>query len=365
MAYGNYPDLTNVRRVLVVKLRHLGDVLLTSPVFSALKKALPAAEIDAYVTRESAPMLEGHPAISDILEYDTSWKKLSWLRRLGFEAAMLRRIRNKNYDCIINLTEGDRGALCARFSSASIRVGVDQRKIYTHVVKNCPSLRHTVERNLDALRRIGIFPTSEERELLWTIPEDSRKTAFQKVSWKNFILIHPASRWRFKCWPTKKMAELSRRLIEQGEKLIFTSGSDPHEMAMVEEITLQLPKGSFFDCSGRISLHELGALIERTKALICVDSVPFHMASVLKVPVIALFGPTSEITWGPWRNPLARIVTANMSCRPCYQDGCGGCKVSDCLAAIRVDEVLSEFKILSEIRASGLRIANELVDSPS
>jgi heptosyltransferase III len=358
MSYGNYPDLRSVERILVVKLRHLGDVLLTTPVFGALKKALPHARIDAYIYQEAFPMLEGHPALSEIIGYDRNWKKLGWLGRLRKEAEMLQRIRRKRYDLVINLTEGDRGALAARLSHAKVRVGVDARKIYTHVVKNCPSLRHTVERQLDALRRIGIFPDTADRELVLIIPESAREAMRQKISWERFILIHPTSRWRFKCWPVHSVASLARRLIDRGERLVFTSGPDPEERAMVDEIVRPLPRPAIMNLAGLISLKELAALIERCAALVSVDSVPLHMASALKAPVVALFGPSSEVTWGPWRNPKARVVAHPMSCRPCYLDGCGGGKVSDCLHAISVESVLSELEVVAEVRSPGLRVVH-------
>ena len=340
MTYGNYPDLSHVKRVLVIKLRHLGDVLLTSPVFGALKKAMPQAQIDAYIYREAKPLLEGHPSISTIITFDRNWKKLGWWSRLIREASILRQIQKNHYDLVINLTEGDRGALAARFSRAPIRVGVDARKIYTHVVKSAPSLRHTVERQLDGLRRIGIFPIVEERELFLEIPDGARELVHQKVNWDRFILIHPTSRWRFKCWPKEKMIQLSQRLIDCGEKIVFTSGPDLEEKQMIDEITRSLPTNAICNLSGQISLKELAALIDRSALLICVDSVPLHMASALKAPVVALFGPTSEITWGPWRNPQAHVMTCPMSCRPCYQDGCGGSKMSDCMHRISVENVL-------------------------
>ena len=81
MTYGNYPDLSLVKRVLVIKMRHHGDVLLTSPLFTQLKKAIPHAEIDAFIYKDTLPMLEGHPAISDYLLYDKGWKKLFFLKK--------------------------------------------------------------------------------------------------------------------------------------------------------------------------------------------------------------------------------------------------------------------------------------------
>ena len=361
--YGNYPDLTSIRRVLVVKLRHLGDVLLTSPVFTVLKRALPQAQIDAYIYLESLPMLNHHPAISQFILYDREWKKLDRLQRFKHEAALLWRIRKNKYDLVINLTEGDRGAWAARFSQAKVRVGVDRRKIYTHVVKNGPSLRHNVEMQLDALRRIGIQPAMEEKKLLLAISPQARQAALQKVRWKRFILIHPTSRWRFKCWPNCSFAILSRKLIDQDKKIVFTSGPDPQEMAMVEDIVRTLPNESICNLAGRVSLPELAALIEQSDALFCVDSVPFHMASAAAAPVVAIFGPTSEITWGPWMNPSARVIISAMSCRPCYLDGCGGSKMCDCLNAISVEQVISEFESLAKIGAPRLGIVDELVDS--
>ena len=350
VAYGDYPDLSGVKRVLVVKLRHLGDVLLTSPVFTHLKKAMPGALIDAYIYEEAKPMLEGHPAIHALTCYDRAWKKKGFFYRVRKEWALLREIRKRGYDLVVNLTEGDRGVLMARVSGAKIRVGFApkgrwQQKLITHIVKHCPGLRHTVERNLDALRRIGIFPKEEERNLFFQVKGDVLSAMREKVGSSPFILIHPTSRWRFKCWSIEHMRTLIQRLLSNGKRVVLTAGPDPVEIAMVEAIAKGLDIKVF---AGQTSLKELGALIYFSEMLICVDSVPLHMASALKHPVVALFGPTSDITWGPWRNPKARIVSQNFSCRPCYMDGCGGSKHSDCLQTLPVESVMRAIDSLSE-----------------
>ena len=343
-SYGGYPDLHSVKKILVIKLRQLGDVLLTGPVFSALRSHMPQAQIDAYVYSEAIPLLDGHPAINACIGYDRKWKESGIFGKFLHEIALLRRIRAAGYDLVINLTEGDRGAIAAKASGAPIRVGFDpggsglkgKKKLYTHVVKNCPSLRHTVERNLDTVRRIGIFPLPEERDLFLHVPEAELKK-MREVAGNGFILIHPTSRWRFKCWPVEKMRELAKILSERGHSLVFTSGSDTEERKMIAEITEGIPS---LDLGGQVTLKELAALIQLSSQLICVDSLPLHIASALKKPVIALFGPSSDITWGPWRNPSAQVVTQNFSCRPCYQDGCGGSKRSDCLTTLPVEMVL-------------------------
>lgn len=346
MTYGDYPDLTGVKKILIIKLRQLGDVLLTGPVFSALQNRLPEAKIDAYIYSESIPLLKNNPSIHSLHSYDRGWKKKGLLARLFHEFRLLFRIRRERYDLIINLTEGDRGAIAAKMSGARIRVGCDpkgsglfgKKKLYTHLVKNCPTLRHTVEKNLDALRRIGIFPTPEERDLTLHIPPEALEAMRGKAG-ENFILIHPTSRWKFKCYPVEKMRQIAQELTAQGHRLVFTAGPDAEERAMVHAISHGL---NALDLSGQISLLELAALVQLSDLLLCVDSLPLHLASALKKPVVALFGPTSDITWGPWRNPHARIITQNLSCRPCYQDGCGGSKVSDCLVTISPARVLEE-----------------------
>lgn len=360
MSYGGYPDLQEIKKILVVKLRHLGDVLLTGPVFSALREALPQAETDAYVYQEAVPMLEGHPAISSLIVYDRGWKKSGIWTRLSREIALLRTIRSGGYDLVVNLTEGDRGVIAAAVSGAPIRVGFRpkgawQQKRLTHIAKDCPSLRHTVERNLDVLRRIGIFPSQEARELYFHIPDAARQTALALFNGEPFVLIHPTSRWRFKCWPAPKMRQLAQQLLEQGRKVAITSGPDPIEKEMASAIAEGL---DVLNLGGQLRLKELGALIAQSEALVCVDSVPFHMASALKKPVIALFGPTSDITWGPWRNPSARIITSPMSCRPCYLDGCGGSKRSDCLESISVTTVLKAVNSLIQSKRMFLNNAS-------
>ena len=103
------------------------------------------------------------------------------------------------------------------------------------------------------------------------------------------------------------------------------------------------------DFSGKTSLKELGAMIEMSRALISVDSVPIHLASALEKPTVALFGPTSEETWGPWRNPSSRVVVQDLSCRPCYRPGCGGSGKSDCLETLGAEQIIKALEDLIPI----------------
>ncbi|MBS1189856.1 MAG: putative Lipopolysaccharide heptosyltransferase [Rhodocyclaceae bacterium] len=342
--------LDQVRRVLVIKLRHHGDVLLSSPVFSVLKKYAPQARIDALVYADTAPMLTLHPAISEVHLVDRDWKKLGLLGQLRAEGRLFSTLRAARYDLIVHLTEHWRGAWLARFLGVSWAVGPQRsgskrwKKSFTHRYahpRNAP--RHVVEANLDALRRIGIYPEPEERQLV-LVPgreAESRVAAHLEslgLEAGRFIHIHPASRWFFKCWPAELMAELIRRLQAAGHVVVLTAAPDLKELEMVEAILSRLEK-PVPHLAGRLNLKELAALTARARLFIGVDSAPMHIAAAMGTPTVALFGPSGDKQWGPWGVPFRVVASDRHPCRPCGIDGCGGGKVSDCLVSLAPDRV--------------------------
>src|SRR5258706_15376037 len=163
--------LQEIARALVIMLRHHGDVLLASPVLGVLQKHAPKIEIDALVYDDTAPMLEGHPALSQMHAVGRSWKKESLLSRLSSENRLFGALRARRYDLLIQLTEQPRGAWLARSLGARYRVapvvpgrGKFWTRSFTHLYPLAPNgRRHKVEANLDALRRIGVQPGMDER----------------------------------------------------------------------------------------------------------------------------------------------------------------------------------------------------------
>ena len=346
-AYGGYPDLSGVRRALVIKLRHHGDVLLSSPVFTNLRAAIPGAAIDALVNEESRAMLEGHPAIASVLGYDRKWKQLGWLGRVARELGLMAEIRRRRYDLVINLTEGDRGALMGWLSGARLRVGIEhpygfigKNRLFTHQVKRTRTPRHTVERDLDTLRVLGIFPTLERRALSLHVPREAEDKARALLPGGGYAVIHAVSRWRFKCWPLDKVAAVAKAFTDRGWPVALTASGDPVEVAMVDEVVRQLGAGWVVSLAGKTSLTEMAAVVRQARCLVSVDSLPVHMASAFGTPLVALFGPSNDKIWGPWMHPRSRVVSLPYSCRPCGLDGCGGSKVSDCLENLPVAAVL-------------------------
>lgn len=344
-------DLTLLRRVLVIKLRHHGDVLLASPVFSVLKNHAPHLEVDALVYQDTAQMLSLHPAIAAVHGIDRNWKKQGLLEQTRAEWQLLSRLRARDYDLVIHLTEHNRGAWLTRLLGVPHGVarkmperGRFWRGSFSHFYPfPRANPRHTVELNLDALRRIGLYPDDSERKLTLEPGDDVRaeiglRLAQQSLPDRGFIHIHPASRWLFKCWPAERMTGLIRALQGRGERVVVTAAPDATELALVREMLAPL-NHPVVDLSGQLSLKQLAAVSARAKLFVGMDSAPMHIAAAMQTPVVALFGPSGEKEWGPWLVPN-RVLASGHTCRPCGNDGCGGGKISECLAAISIEQVL-------------------------
>ena len=348
-------DAGLVRRALVTKLRHHGDVLLTSPVFTVLKSALPAAEIDALVYAETVPMLADHPAISRIHAIDREVKRRGIIVHARAERALLSTLRARRYDLVVHLTEHPRGIWLARLLRPRYSVARELerahwlwRKSFTHYYRLPRSTpRHLVECNLDALRRIGMQPTSADKALV-LVPGDaatlSARALLERhgVQSRRFVLLHPGSRWLFKCWSAERYAQFADRIAEGGWRIVITGAPDSDERSLVDAIVAQTAlstRESLVDLTGLLSLRELAAVIREARIFVGVDSAPMHIAAAMQTPVIALFGPSGELEWGPWGVPHRIIASTDHPCRPCGIDGCGGGKISECLTTLPVERV--------------------------
>jgi len=266
-------DLSRVRRALVIKLRHHGDVLLASPVFTALKRAAPHAEVDALVYLETAPMLERHPAISVVHTIDRRHKDRGPLSQLMDDVRLWRALRARRYDLVVHLTEHPRGAWLSRIAGARWRVAPERaragwfwRRCFTHrYLLPTSTPRHTVEADLDALRRIGIWPEDADRKLVHVPGPDALQRiaellAAHKLERGRFVLIHPGSRWLFKCWPAAPTAALLDRLAALGWPLVMTGAPDPAEAPLVSAIKSALVS-PIVDLTGQLTMSELSALM--------------------------------------------------------------------------------------------------------
>jgi heptosyltransferase-3 len=344
-------DFSRVRRVLVVKLRFHGDVLLATPVFSALKRCHPHLEVDALVYQETLEMLSFHPDIAQIHCIDRAWKQRGIFGNLRAEIGLLQRLRERRYDLLIHLTEHWRGPVLKR--ALGISLAVTERYArrersrfwqhsFTHHYASPRNPRHKVESHLDALRRIGIYADPKGRALR-LVPgpqaEGSARTKLARLGLadRSFVLIHPTSRFFHKCWTVEGMAQLIDRL-QPRVPVLLTAAPSAAELAMVEAIRARA-RTAPASLAGQLDLKELAYCIGAARLFVGVDSAPMHMAAAMQTPVVALFGPTSQAVWGPWQVPH-RIVSTRPSCQPCHLRGCGEGHVSDCILAIEEAAVL-------------------------
>ncbi|HMK61286.1 MAG TPA: putative lipopolysaccharide heptosyltransferase III [Dissulfurispiraceae bacterium] len=344
-------EFKDVKNILVIKLRHIGDVLLTVPVFRALRQNFPDAKISALVNSGTQEVLAGNKLIDEIIVFDRKVKTEAALYKLMKEFAFLRKIRAMGFDMTVDLTSGDRAAILSIMSGARYRIAYNpeggfagKRYLYTHRAMKDGSL-HMVLQNLDVIRQFGI--STEDLTVDFFISEDAKKYAdeiFKKNSIKESdvsIHIHPTSRWLFKCWKDEYMAQVIDWLLQNNIRVIMTSSPVGNEMERARHIlSLVNRRTEVIDLCGVTTLKQLAAIAARSDLFFGVDSAPMHIAAAVNTPVTALFGPSGEEQWRPWGEGHATLIK-KLGCKVCGQCTREGVKVRRCLEAIKPEEVTS------------------------
>ncbi len=244
------PDAVNpgsIRRALVVKLRHHGDVLLASPVFRVLANRAPHAEIDALVYDDTRDMLAGHPAIAQIHGIDRKWRHAGLAEQARRESALFSTLRERRYQLVVHLTDHWRGAWLAqalrpRWCVAPERDNTFWRWSFTHRYKlpqRTP--RHAVEANLDALRRIGFYPEEDEKPLV-LVPgaeAEARVDATARRGGPRAGRLHPrASDVALALQDVERGAERGAAAHARARRprIVVTAAPDPREKSIVARI---------------------------------------------------------------------------------------------------------------------------------
>lgn len=350
---------------LVIKLRHHGDVLLTTALFRALKAHFPASEVHALVYKETTPLLDNNPHLSNVLTINRSLKGWS---RLKAEWRLLRQIRRTRYDAVIHLTDQWIGALIARTSGAPKRIEYFYPKrnnaFWHRSFTDCiePPNRgtaHAVELNLLCMRALGIDPQTIQGQMALEPTQFSLQSVGQRLDEagvsRNFVLIHPAARWPFKCWEDEKFAEVVAYLLNQGLDVVLTCAPDEVEKTMTLNIEQQarlrvtqqvrgldpdFKLGRLVNWGGQVSLPWVAALLKKCRFYLGVDSAPMHMAAALDVPQVALFGPSWVAEWRPWSAEAEVIWAGDFGPLP-HPDSINTDDTTRLLAAIPTQAVLA------------------------
>jgi len=358
---------SKARKILVIKFRHIGDVLLTAPLVTTLKEAHPGNRVSAAVKPGTEAMLEGHPDLDQLYILpvrETTESKPHFFKRY---LQWIWELRKERFDVAINTTKGDRGVLISMFIGAPIRIGLLNNEndkwwkkgILTHPILPPAEITHTVIRNLRLAHPIT-------HNYLYTVELSFSTLATKSVlkqltnhGWnpdKRLAHIHPTSRWLFKCWRDEYMATVIDWFQEQGYTVAITSAPVSVEMEKINSI-LALCNSSPINLAGKVTLKQMAALSSLSTIFFGVDSAPMHIAASQQIPTIALFGPSSGFEWGPWPN-LESINTPYISrnsiqtvgshmiiqqpwdCVPCNQSGCDRSRKSKCLDELTPETVI-------------------------
>jgi heptosyltransferase-3 len=332
-------------RILIIQLKHLGDILLTTPVISALKAAWPEAEVSALVPRGMEAMLSEHPRLTEIITMDRRDRSL-W-RFLAFAAGL----RRRHFDLVLEFSGGDRGAFYTWLTRARTRVSFNHPRrpgwqryfAFTKLAPPPPLQDHTVEKNLALVRALGVDPRHQGLEFFWNARTEQEVQDLLRrhgLAPKSFILLHPPARWLFKCWTVAGYAQVIDALQNDYKlPVVLTAAPVAQEMHIMEDIASQLQSNPV-NLAGRLDLKALGALIAKARLFVGVDSAPMHLAAAVGTPTVVLFGPSGPYNWRPWGEGHV-VLTKDFDCRPCGRDGCDGSKISRCLTAITPREVLA------------------------
>jgi heptosyltransferase-3 len=348
-----------MQKILVINLKHFGDVLTTTPLLPALRDHFPRSKITYLVRAGMEVMVEEHPLVERVITLDPPDGNM--FAKLRYQLAFLRKLRRERFDLVLELSRGDRGAILAFASLSPVRVGYENEgsgiwgrsRLFTHLVPYDPAEeKHTIEVHNESLRILGVKKLYTQMSFYWSADdEDTAKEILRQEGLEvseHYALMHPTSRWMFKAWTSGGYAAVADHIQEiHGLAVVLTSGPAEEERKLVAEIKTRLKK-PVIDLSGRLSLKQLGFLIHGSRLFVGIDTAPMHMASALEVPLVAVFGPSGSHMWGPLgeRKIVAR---KDWDCLPCGKDGCDGSKISKCLVELEpaevsraVDRLLSE-----------------------
>lgn len=293
-------------KVLLLQLKRIGDLILTTPAIAALGERFPDARLTLAVAEQCAELLPAIPNVDELL----------LTRRVLNDVATALTIARAKFDCCIDFTRNDRSAFLTLLSGARKRIGSGKIKsqskvralFYNEFVACRMRDMHTIDYHLALLEPLGIRDAS--RALQLTLPPTAHAKAVrlrkEYESGNQFIVLHPGSARVEKFWETRRWKEVIEHARDNYHlDVVLTGGTAPPERAHLAEI--KSISRRVVDLSGKTDLLTLGALIAQARLLMTVDSAAMHLAAATRTPQVILFGPTNPFHWRP-RDSVALIL---------------------------------------------------------
>lgn len=287
-------------QILILQLKRLGDVVLTTPLVAALREHFPDSRITLALDPSAGQL-------APLLDAD----QILFARRGGFWKS----IAFSKFEVVFDVTGNDRAALASFLSRAGKRITWQRfakkplrHLAYTTFVESSVKTRHTVDHHTDLLRALGIETDSVPGRIRIPPAADAAASlALEKAGIRTtFAIVHPGTARPEKYWLPERWGKVIERLPMP---VIVTGGNDPAERAHIEAIR-RSTDSAFVDFAGKLDLPVTAALLARARIVCAVDSLPVHLADAAGTPIVALFGPTNPFHWSP-RRSTARIVTAS------------------------------------------------------
>lgn len=326
-------------KILLVRLREIGNVVFTTATLPALRERFPDASLTYLVEPVAAPVLAGNPLIDDL-------RVIPRARGIGGFLSDLRlgwRLRHQSFDIAIDFHGGPRASLLTWLSAAPVRLGYNvagRGWMYTTQVPRSRSLqpRHSVVNQWDLLEPLGVAPADRSRfPVIMPVDAEAAESVSSRLlaagvnAGDPVAVIHVSAGNPFRRWPLASFAEVVAALASRvdGTRVIVTSG--PSERAAAAAVMTDArermradDRGRVLDC-GEFSLVELRALLDHAALFIGGDSGPMHIAATSHVPMLSLYGPTLPARSEPWRADRwvsVAVETEGLPCRPCSQRVC-------------------------------------------
>jgi lipopolysaccharide heptosyltransferase II len=328
-------------RILLVRPRLIGDVILTTPAIRAIRRRFPDAEIFYLVESLAAPVVACNPHLSGVIvvEYRRGWD------RFRDDVRIARALRARRIDIAIDFHGGPRSAWLTWASRAPVRVGYDIRGrmwMYTRVVRRPRGAgpRHSMLNQWDLLAAVDpalAAPPSPDADRVEKPVDPAARAAvarrlagFGIGSGDRVVVLHVSARNPFRRWPETAFAHVAAGLAAgQRDRWVVVVGgpsdrdaagrvmTEAHQLAAADAVRIVPGEGW--------SLAEMRALMDRASLFLGGDSGPMHIAATSDVPIVALYGPTVPDQWAPWRPRRLRTIAVDagpLPCRPCDQRAC-------------------------------------------
>jgi lipopolysaccharide heptosyltransferase I len=330
-------------KILIIKPSSLGDVIHSLPFLKALREKFQDAYIEWVISKNLKELLEGNSLINELIVFDKdSWKRIGNLPETFKETiGLIKRLKSKRYDMVIDLQGLLRSGLMAFFSPSPLRIGFKHARegsglFYNRRISVNDSL-HAVDKYLEIARSLGARTDRVEFPLfLKDVDREKIKNKIGNLS--EYVVIVPSARWESKRWPPENFGMLIERLPVPC--VIIGNYSDTQTVQHV----INSSNGKGINLCGRTSLREVAALIADAKTVISNDSGPMHLGVALRRPVVTLFGPTDPSKTGPYgwgKNKNLKVIKTDVPCSPCFKKRC---KTPLCMWGISVERVLEEVK---------------------